>query len=148
MDTDYVYWSSPVIDIPWGSIPNTLAGKCILMMLCQSGRLQEYSGTVMAPGKGYIVRGPEFVPYSVAPAPFPASFIGVPNNGTITILLRTGTSNLIGNPYPSALDADSFLTANSAVLEDNLFLTHNTAIQLAANIINGSGFWRLCLYFG
>jgi hypothetical protein len=32
---------------------------------------QEYSGTVMAPGKGYIVRGPEFAPFtSSAPAPF------------------------------------------------------------------------------
>jgi hypothetical protein len=144
MDTDYVYWSSPVIGYTLGAVsPNTLAGKMYSYDAFASPEdwKQEYSGTVMAPGKGYIVRGPEFVPLlPVAPAPFPASFIGVPNNGTITIPIGgTGTSNLIGNPYPSALDADSFLTANSAVLEGTIyFWTHNTAIQLAANIINGS----------
>jgi hypothetical protein len=51
MDMDYVYWSSPVTIYLGAVSPNTLAGKCILMMLCQSGRSQEYSGTVMAPGK-------------------------------------------------------------------------------------------------
>jgi hypothetical protein len=102
-----------------GAVSQILAGKCILMMLLPVRKTQqEYSGTVMAPGKGYIVRGPEFAPLPVAPACFP---IGVPN-GTITSTGGTGTSNLIGNPYPSALDADSFLTANSAVLEGQFIL--------------------------
>jgi hypothetical protein len=39
MDTDYVI-ASPSLDIPWGQYPRILPEKCILMMLCQSGRLE------------------------------------------------------------------------------------------------------------
>jgi hypothetical protein len=37
------------------------------------------------------------------------NFTGIPINGIITISIGgTGSFNLIGNPYPSALDADKF----------------------------------------
>jgi hypothetical protein len=39
-----------------------------------------------------------------------AVFTGVPNNGLVTVPIgASGTSNLVGNPYPSALDANLFL---------------------------------------
>tara|TARA_R110002126_G_scaffold21034_2_gene76792 strand:- start:1950 stop:5891 length:3942 start_codon:yes stop_codon:yes gene_type:complete len=144
IDTDYVYWSSPVSGFTLGALsPNTLAGKMYSYDAFASPEdwKQESTGTVMAAGKGYIVRGPGYAPpLPPFPSPFSATFVGVPNNGTITIPIGgVNTSNLIGNPYPSALDADLFLSANSAVLEGTIyFWTHNTAIQLAANIINGS----------
>ena len=71
-----------------------------------------------------------------------ASFFGKPNNGVIEIPIgSTGTSNLIGNPYPSAIDADTFLAENATIIDGTiLFWTHNTAIQLASQISNpGSG---------
>jgi hypothetical protein len=38
-----------------------------------------------------------------------AVFTGVPNNGLVTVPIgASGTSNLVGNPYPSALDANLF----------------------------------------
>ena len=40
------------------------------------------------------------------------SFIGKPNSGTITLNLTKDNSYLIGNPYPSALDADEFIKDN------------------------------------
>jgi len=40
------------------------------------------------------------------------SFIGKPNSGTITLNLTQDNSYLIGNPYPSALDADEFIKDN------------------------------------
>ena len=40
------------------------------------------------------------------------SFIGKPNSGTITLNLAQDNSYLIGNPYPSALDADEFIKDN------------------------------------
>jgi len=57
----------------------------------------------------------------------------VPNNGTITLPVSGGASqlNLLGNPYPSALDADAFLLdpANAATLSGTIYLwTHNTPI--------------------
>tara|TARA_R110000868_G_scaffold107860_1_gene294876 strand:- start:2874 stop:6785 length:3912 start_codon:yes stop_codon:yes gene_type:complete len=144
IDTDYVYWSSPVSGFTLGALsPNTLAGKMYSYDAFASPEdwRQESSGTVMTPGKGYIVRGPEYAPpLPPFPSPFSATFVGIPNNGTITIPIGgVNTSNLIGNPYPSALDADLFLSANSAVLEGTIyFWTHNTAIQLASNIALGS----------
>jgi hypothetical protein len=56
------------------------------------------------------------------------NFTGIPNNGIITISIGgTGSFNLIGNPYPSALDASQFLSTNSGVLGGTIyFWTHST----------------------
>ena len=40
------------------------------------------------------------------------SFIGKPNSGTINLNLAKDNSYLVGNPYPSALDADEFIKDN------------------------------------
>jgi hypothetical protein len=91
----------------------------------------------MLVGTGYIVQ----VPVGSASVPYVATFIGVPNNGLIdkTPIGPTNSFNLIGNPYPSALDADAFLDKNAAILNGTIyFWTHNTAIQLASGITNGS----------
>ncbi|KAF2518821.1 hypothetical protein EYY60_00010, partial [Flavobacterium zhairuonense] len=38
---------------------------------------------------------------------------------------------LLGNPYPSALSADAFITANNTLLDGTLyFWTHNTPVVL------------------
>ncbi|MEH6537163.1 MAG: LamG-like jellyroll fold domain-containing protein, partial [Psychroserpens sp.] len=39
-------------------------------------------------------------------------FIGKPNNGTITTPLTIGNQALVGNPYPSAIDANQFIRDN------------------------------------
>jgi len=41
-------------------------------------------------------------------------FEGKPNNGEITLTIDAGNDYLIGNPYPSALDAHQFLVDNRA----------------------------------
>ncbi|MBT8317948.1 MAG: T9SS type A sorting domain-containing protein [Lutibacter sp.] len=40
-------------------------------------------------------------------------FIGKPNNGTILLSVGADNNYLVGNPYPSALDANQFLMDNS-----------------------------------
>jgi len=40
-------------------------------------------------------------------------FEGKPNNGTISLNVSGGYDYLIGNPYPSAIDADQFINDNS-----------------------------------
>ena len=40
------------------------------------------------------------------------TFAGKPNNGNITLSIAPGQSYLVGNPYPSALDADQFIRDN------------------------------------
>ncbi|MFK7782003.1 BspA family leucine-rich repeat surface protein [Psychroserpens sp.] len=46
------------------------------------------------------------------------TFIGQPNNGTITTPITGSNQALVGNPYPSAIDGYTFINDNSAVLSD------------------------------
>ncbi|WP_211363086.1 LamG-like jellyroll fold domain-containing protein [Gelidibacter salicanalis] len=45
-------------------------------------------------------------------------FIGRPNNGTISTNISKGNDALVGNPYPSAIDADAFIDDNESSLEE------------------------------
>jgi hypothetical protein len=135
---DYTYWSAPVSG-------NTLIA---LSPATQLNRFFEWNASAgswgmlsggtatMSPGKGYIVRAPNN--FGIDPAdpdsydPFTGTFSGIPNNGTVTTPVSgaaSGTNiwNLIGNPYPSAIDAEDFLNANTTVLGGTLyFWTHNS----------------------
>ncbi len=78
------------------------------------------TGTVN-PGEGYTMKGPDIFnahrPGASGTTEFKAyTFEGKPNNGTITLTITNGHSYLVGNPYPSALDADKFLEDNENVI--------------------------------
>jgi len=47
------------------------------------------------------------------------TFIGKPNNGDISHTLTAKNTSLLGNPYPSALDADQFILDNIGVIEED-----------------------------
>lgn len=134
-DTDYTYWSSPVAGFTVGGVsPTTFLFYSYNSSV--DNWQSEASTTVMTAGKGYIIRGPE--PFSGSgppPPPAVSPFIGVPNNGNHTITGVVGDrSYLIGNPYPSALDADDFLLANNTVLEGTIyFWTHNTEMGIGVS---------------
>ncbi|PWB21876.1 hypothetical protein DCO46_18660 [Flavobacterium sp. HTF] len=126
---DYVYWSTPVnpqklIDVS----PGTLYNKYLDFNGDYWGEVDR--NTNMMVGKGYIIRGPQN--YSVtARADYTASFTGVPNNGNISgQTVQSGKYYLIGNPYPSALDADKLLAANLFLSGTIFFWTHNTPVSL------------------
>jgi hypothetical protein len=132
---DYTYWSSPVSNQTLFNLsPNTLGDK--YFSYGPNGWVTHYNGTIaMQPGIGYIIRTPKdgtwpngevvSFPYSQQ-----VKFIGVPNNGNINgETVPVDRYRLVGNPYPSALDADQFMAENSAILSGTLYLwTHNTAI--------------------
>jgi len=138
---DYTYWSSAVSPQTLYNVsPNTLGDKFYSFDGIANNWVQENSSATMTKGVGYIIRGPQSYAAPNLPSPYLASFIGVPNNGTISIPITTSGNALylLGNPYPSALDADAFIL-NNPVLEGTLyFWTHNTAI--GRNVSNpGSG---------
>lgn len=133
---DYVYWSSPVSGVvtpasgyvfTWDadiSNPNSGWGYWISSL-----------NTAMAPGVGYIMRDV-----------FSRTFVGQPNNGIIqpsisranytgadftgvngvTITNMDDNWNLVGNPYPSAISALDFLTANTNIEGAVRIWTHGT----------------------
>jgi len=143
---DYTYWSSPVTDVNQtlkALSPYTLFDKYYSY---NNGWVLHSGGNkVMVPGEGYIIRAPQSFSITNATIDYNPKFEGTPNNGEITKELNGNKVYLLGNPYPSAISADAFLDLNSKldpderVLEGTLyFWTHNTAIQLASNITNGT----------
>jgi hypothetical protein len=145
---DYTYWGCPVTlgsNFTLGTLsPLTLADKYFSWIPTVANGFgnwfSESAATIMNPIKGYIVRAPQT--YSYTPTtfvPYTANFIGTPNNGNISCPIYHGTLgaatnndkyNLLGNPYPSAIDAQAFLTdaANAAVIDGTIyFWTHNSA---------------------
>ena len=150
---DYVYWSSPVANFSSSSIspgtPTSLIWKweptTTTPYTPQYGNWVNGNET-MTLGRGYIVRSPNGWP--TANTTFTANFTGVPNNGTITRVITRSTYtggptagptstpvtanddnwNLIGNPYPSSIDAVAFLSTNSTHINSFIDLwTHGNA---------------------
>ncbi|WP_428230931.1 T9SS sorting signal type C domain-containing protein [Flavobacterium sp.] len=122
---DYLYWSTPVnpqklVDVS----PSTTSTKYYGNDGTQWVQTNRESNMVI--GKGYIIRGP--ANYSnTAKQEFTATFKGVPNNGDLEgEALVAGNYFLLGNPYPSALNADDLINKNK-ILNGTIYLwTHNT----------------------
>ena len=142
--SDYTYWSSPVANQNLAISPAYTSGMFYSFndFATPESWKSESASTIMTVGKGYIIRGQQIGSPTPPPPPsfYQATFTGTPHNGNKSIVIGpTGNSNLLGNPYPSAIDANKFLSANSTVIEGTIyFWTHNTAIQLASNITNGT----------
>lgn len=146
---DYVYWSSPVGNFPASSIsPTTPTGFIWKWNPSHNGT--DYGIWVngnenMQLGKGYIVRAPNS--YGTTAANYLATFTGVPNNGDITTTISRGTRtssyaspggtataeddnwNLVGNPYPSAINALGFLSTNTNIDGSIRLWTHGQPIS-------------------
>lgn len=144
---DYTYWGCPLTlasNFTLGMLsPNTQPDKFYSWIPTiganQFGTWQQEStATIMNPIKGYIVRAPQtFSTSSSSRVPYTANFIGTPNNGNISCPIYHGNLvgnnndkyNLLGNPYPSAVDAQAFLTdpANTPIIDGTIyFWTHNS----------------------
>lgn len=135
---DYTYWSSPVEgQTTFDLSPNTLWDK---YHAWQNEDWILHTG-VMEKGVGYIIRTPK---EGVWPAPYPETvvfpysqqvqFIGTPNNGNVFAeTTETDKYYLVGNPYPSAIDADLFIDANTNLEGVLYFWTHYTPIAPSGN---------------
>lgn len=147
---DYTYWGSPVtlasnfrLGGVGGLSPNTQPDKYYSWTPTNGGSFgswaQESAATIMDPRKGYIIRAPQTYSADVnTKIPYTANFIGTPNNGDILCPVYFGTLplannndkyNLLGNPYPSGVDADKFVNdpANTPIIDGTLyFWTHNS----------------------
>ncbi|WP_157495002.1 T9SS sorting signal type C domain-containing protein [Flavobacterium sp. KJJ] len=129
---DYVYWSSPVKGQNLYNIsPLTASDKYLSWETTKW--LANPSTNIMIPGKGYIIRGPETYSNTARTA-FSATFTGTPNNGNISGETAVASKYyLVGNPYPSALDADAFIMGNNFLVGTLYFWTHNTPVVLGPN---------------
>ncbi len=147
---DYTYWGTPVTlasNFTLGMLsPDTLSDKFFSWTPTIANGMgnwfSESSATVMNPIKGYIVRGPQTYSYSSGTkVPYTANFVGTPNNGVISCPIYHGNLlapddtddwNLLGNPYPSAVSALSFLSepTNATIIDGTIyFWTHNSGVS-------------------
>lgn len=141
---DYTYWSSPVASQTLiGLSPQTVYNGFFDYNPAISNWQLADNTLPMTIGKGYLIRVPNYFPVSPASAiNFTASFVGVPNNGTIPIPVAYNAANrlnLIGNPYPSPISASALVndpgfSINGSYLGGTLyFWSHNTALNLVTN---------------
>jgi len=152
-NSDYLYWSSPVEGFEIGNITGnkTYAWDATIdnnPFVNTFGNWFTVNDTeVMPAGKGYIKRwNGESAPSGEAFT----EFTGVPNNGVYTVPLvltpAGGTQtveernwNLIGNPYPSAINVKKFLEVNDGTIEGAVQLwTH----QRNRSLINPTPFYQ------
>jgi hypothetical protein len=86
-------------------------------------------------GAGYMIRMPNTDPTSGYDAgtdtlAYPGEFTGLLHNGDIPVTLSYTDAqrsyNLVGNPYPTVIDAETFITANTTKIENTLYFWRKT----------------------
>ena len=130
---DYTLWSSPVASQQLQAFsPSTLATRFYTYNFTDNlyNVVSNPAGTTFDIAKGYLIRAPNTWTAGASAAPFSGTFTGVPNNGTIPVTLNytdaARSYNLVGNPYPSTIDAETFLTVNSSSIENALYFWRKT----------------------
>jgi hypothetical protein len=130
---DYVYWSAPVAGYDISGINGSLRYYWNTTAANPNGT-QGYwlaASGAMTKGQGYIVRGPSSF---TTPQTLNVSFTGKPFNGQFTYPITRGTDVvsmndnliLVGNPYPSAINADTFIAVNPNIEGAVHIWTHGT----------------------
>ena len=141
---DYTYWSSPVKNANLENIFEASPQNSFYIFNTQNyGDLDNDSydddenawqptNGIMEMGKGYTAMAPNTNPFINTQS---VIFTGEVNNGIIRAPIYLSEDdlnedddwNLIGNPYPSAIDAELFLNKNTILSGSIYFWTHNTS---------------------
>lgn len=120
---DYTMWSSPIknqklVDFS----PLTING--VTNYIGSTGRIYVYEGanayinptpfnanTEFEDAKGYLFRAPNNWSTAV-PEVYVGQFVGIPNNGNISVATNLNNFTSIGNPYASTIDALELFNSN------------------------------------
>lgn len=127
---DYVYWGSPVEENIIAQIPNPQFDKKYKWVPGVGANW--FVLDAVTPGQGFITRVRNQFPFNdIAQVNRSISFdfTGKPNNGLVNATmtrvdadaLNFSNYNLLANPYPSAIDAELFLTQNSGAIDGTIY---------------------------
>ncbi|WP_124981431.1 LamG-like jellyroll fold domain-containing protein [Nonlabens xiamenensis] len=145
----YNYWASPVGELstlnnntdfhlgmlkdPFGNVqftsrgvitppvtqPATISGRWLYQFVSGNSYfdwLPIDQNTPLSPGTGWTQKGAGGSPNQQY------IFEGKPNNGVIQIPVTTDAYSLVGNPYPSAIDARQFIVDNAGLIDGAVYL--------------------------
>lgn len=119
-------WSSPVIGF---EVQETFVGSNVSEYNTDTFWNFLAAGDAMELARGYAINGGNTGGDGVR------TFTGTPHNGDVDITTgyvdATDNWNLIGNPYPSAIDIDAFITANNAILQGSVYLWSQNSSSLS-----------------
>ncbi|MDB2385267.1 PA14 domain-containing protein [Polaribacter sp.] len=87
-----------------------------------------------------IKRGQGYTMKSTGQTPQNFTFVGTPNDGSILFDVNAGTTNLLGNPYPSALDAVTFISTNLGAVEGSVYFWEHTGEDSTSGLTEGHNF--------
>jgi hypothetical protein len=136
---DHTLWSSPVsFQNIYNFSPDTLPYRIYTYDTTTDSYLSSTlsNSSVFNIAQGYAIRAPNNQS-STVPAEWERNFIGTPNNGTHSFTVdfsATHHYNLVGNPYPSTIDAATFIQDNSAVIEGTLYFYEHTLSMNSSGI--------------
>ncbi len=133
----FTYWSSPLTNSTLNEVVSNAGLYYGFDGASQTYELLSQTSSMTA-GKGYLTQGPTDASY---PGTYTAVFTGSTfNNGDIDVTLGYNDDadtdndwNLLGNPYPSAIDADAFIAANSNIGGTLYFWSNNTDASTTQN---------------
>lgn len=114
-------------NINWTNDINSMAGNPITLSSYWLFKFQNLSNNyanwstigqngILMPGEGFTMKGSD-----AATPTQNYTFVGKPNNGTITCMVSPNNLNLCGNPYPSSIDANAFITDNINTIKGTLY---------------------------
>jgi trimeric autotransporter adhesin len=148
---DYTLWSSPVTNA--SQFLTTFSPATDLNRFYNYDEVTNYyseigspAATSFAAATGYLIRMPNDAVTAPTTQTFVGVFTGLPNNGNISKSITYNGSapygyNAIGNPYPSTIDAQAFIAANTANIESSLYFWRkiNAAAGSAYAVYNPLG---------
>ncbi|WP_290842182.1 proprotein convertase P-domain-containing protein [Flavobacterium sp.] len=145
---DYTLWSSPVSGQnlqPFS--PLTLATRFYTynVGINQYNTIAAPATTLFDSGVGYLIRTPNNHP--TTPTIWSGEFTGVLHNGNVTVPLTNiavgQRFNAVGNPYPSSIDMQTFVSNNSSNITGTLYFwrkTNNPVSPSYCSWTSGGGF--------
>ena len=129
-------WTTGVNGSP--TTPITLSSYWIFKFQNSTNAYANWSSVgqngALLPGQGFTLKGS-----GAATADQNYTFVGKPNNGTISSTVGAGNLNLCGNPYPSAIDADKFIDDNAASMKGTLYIWQHYSTNNSHNTIQYQG---------
>lgn len=126
-------WAWKFVNGPWNSY-----NGANWTQLFNMGTTTPSAGSYLMPGQGFTMKGTNATASYSATQGY--TFEGKPNNGNYSLNITAQHEYLIGNPYPSALDANDFINDNAGVIDGTLYFWEHWSTNTHNYLEYGGGY--------